>query len=103
MKVCLSVLSISSLLSCDQGPFSLVNETPREGIYKNWLPSGESVIRQVRGVPRTCFSAFAVFQVPGPEDDLPTAQDGLQDAGCRENSPQPCRCPVQLKRVNILK
>lgn len=29
----------------------------------------------------------------GLEDVLPSAQDGLQDAGCRQNSPQPCRCP----------
>lgn len=52
-----------SLLSCDKGSFSLVDGIPKEGIYKNWVSFGESVIRQISRVQRTCFPAFAVFQV----------------------------------------
>lgn len=62
--VCLSVLSMSSLLSCDKGQFFLVDETSREGIYENWVLFGGPVIRQIRWVQKKLFPAFAVFQVP---------------------------------------
>ena len=60
-KVCLDVVwTFSVLLS----QFSLVDETPGEGIYDNWVPSGGSAFRQIRGVQRKPLPAFAVFWVP---------------------------------------
>ena len=64
MTVCLSVVSTFSLLSCDKSQSSLVDETPREGIYDSWVPFGGYVFRQIKGVQRKPLPASAVFQVP---------------------------------------
>lgn len=40
-KVCLGVVSTSSFLSCDKSPSSLVDETPRQGVYDNWFLLGD--------------------------------------------------------------
>ena len=47
-KVCLGVMSTSSLLTGDKSQSSLVDESPWEGIYNNWVPFGGSVFRQIR-------------------------------------------------------
>lgn len=49
-KVCLDMVSSASLLSCGKSQSSLVDETPREEIYDNGVPSGGPVFRQIRGV-----------------------------------------------------
>lgn len=46
------------------GPSSLVDESPREGIYDNQAPSGGAVSGQVRGVQRKTFLVFGVFRGP---------------------------------------
>lgn len=55
---------ISSLLSCDMSQFSLVDATPGEGIYDNWVAFAKSIYRQRLGVQRNYLPVFAVFQVP---------------------------------------
>ena len=61
MIVCLGVVSMSGLLSCDKSQSSLVSETPREGIYENLVPLG-SVFRHIKGVERNPLPTFAIFQ-----------------------------------------
>ena len=66
-KVCLGVVSTSSLPSWDKGQFFLADQTPREGRggdLSDGVPSGGSVFRQIRGVERKPLPEFAVFQVP---------------------------------------
>jgi len=60
---------ISSLLSCDMSQFSLVDATPGEGIYDNWVPFAKSIYRQRLGVQRSYLHVFALFHVPTAQNN----------------------------------
>ena len=55
-KVCLGVVLISSLLSCDESVFPGGWKSLGEGTYDNWFPLGGCIFRQIRGVQRVCNS-----------------------------------------------
>lgn len=57
----------SSLLSSDNTQSFLVDETAGEGISDRCVPSGGSVLRQLRGVQRRPLPAFAIVQMPTAE------------------------------------
>ena len=76
-RVCLSVVSTSSLLSCDKNQSSLVDETPGEGIYNNRVPFGGSVFRQIKGIQRKPVPTFAVFQMPLAQNNQYTKAEYL--------------------------
>lgn len=50
-------------------PFSLVNETPRAGIYDNRDPFGGPVFRQINSFQRKPLPALAVSQVPTTQNN----------------------------------
>ena len=56
----LSGVSLTSNLFCAKNQFSLVDETPEEGIYDNWIPFEGSVFRQI-GKFRESFSMHFLF------------------------------------------
>lgn len=58
----------SSLLSCDESASFLVDETPGEGIYDNWVSFGGSVFRQIREVQRKPLPVLAVLQVSSAQN-----------------------------------
>ena len=62
-KVCLTVVSTSSLLSCDKSQFSLVDEIPGAGRKElpNWVLSWAYLFGQIRGVWRELLYGLAVF------------------------------------------
>lgn len=59
-KVCLAVVSNSSLLSW-MSPSSLVDKTTREWIHNNLAPFGGSVFKQIRGVQTNPLSPHLLF------------------------------------------
>ena len=69
MTVFLGVVSAFSLLSCDKGQSSLVDETSWEGIYDNRVSFRGYVFRQRRGVWRKPLHAFVFFQVPTAQNN----------------------------------
>lgn len=61
---------LPSLRSCDESESSLVDETSREGIYDNWVPFEGSIFKQL-GIQRKPLLAFALFQVPTAQNNMP--------------------------------
>ena len=61
-KVCLGVVLVSSLFSCDKSQSPLVNDTSEE-IYDIFVLF-QDLSREIRSVQRISHPAFAVFQVP---------------------------------------
>lgn len=59
----------STILSCDMSQSFLVSETARKEIYDHRVPFGGLALRQMRRVQRKPLPAFAVFQVPSPENN----------------------------------
>lgn len=62
MIVCLVVVLTCHLFSCDKSQYSLLDETPRKGIYSNWILFGGFAFRQIREVQKNPLPASAGFK-----------------------------------------
>ena len=82
-KVCMGVVPTSHR-SWVKSPSSLVDETPREGIYSHWaLFYGGSVCRQIQVAQRKPFPAFVDSQISSVQNN-PSAWVAYFDLLCRE-------------------
>lgn len=70
-KVCLGAMSTSSLLTGDKSQFSLVDESPTEGICDKWILLENLSLGRIslRWVQRRPLPAFAVFQGPKAQNN----------------------------------
>lgn len=76
-KVCLGVVLTSSLLSWDKIQFSLVDETPGQGISDTCVSIGGSVFRQIEAVQKKPLPAFFCWKLEEEQETIFQTGKGL--------------------------